>query len=254
MKRISDNTIGARSIFFLTKSFGVLLSIVLFVAVIYLLATKNGQTEDTRLFAVASRDITGQSIIAKDMITFAPFPVNHTPVNGISADHASQLIGKKPLIPVQRGDIFTPSMFGTTNANLSGGLANTIPQGLKLTYIKGDDVHVFPPDIQKDNRIDLVAVNQKEGNSIQLVASNVSVFDVTHTHENNEEIVNQVGILLTDQQALALAAKLTPDWKLNITVHPQVESKIADQSLERVASAESNLKPTPNEDEKKKNQ
>ena len=88
-------------------------------------------------------------------------------------------------------------------------------------------------------------------NNTDIVAEKIKVFDVIHSHENGSDLISEVGLLLSDTEVLRLSSKFTPDWKLNLSVHPQHEGVSSDTSLTETASSESKLKPTPTENEKK---
>lgn len=253
MKKVADTKVPARILYLLTKSIGVIISIILLVVIMFLVINKNNYQRETIRFAVASKSIQAQQPITKDMIVFQEFEKGFTPINGITEEESTQLIGKKPFIPLQRGDIFNPGLFGATKGDLSGGIANMIPNGKKLVYIQADDVHVFPQDLQKDNRVDIIAVNQKEpSNNTEVIAENITIFDVVHTQDNGIDIISKTGLLLSDIEIITLSSKFTSDWKLSLSVHPQNEQQTNYPSLRtQNASNEAALNPTPSTNEKK---
>jgi Flp pilus assembly protein CpaB len=253
MKKVADTKVPARILYFLTKSLGVIISIILLVVIVFLVMNKNNNQHETLRYAVARKSISAQQPITKDMIVFQEFEKGFTPINGITEEEASQLIGKKVFIPLQRGDIFNPGLFGATKGDLSGGIANMIPNGKKLVYIQADDVHVFPQDLQKDNRVDIIAVNQKEtSNNTEVVAENITIFDVVHTQDNGLDSITKAGLLMSDIEIIKVSSKFTSDWKLSLSVHPQHEQETNSSSLNtQNASNEAVLKPTPSTNEKK---
>jgi Flp pilus assembly protein CpaB len=226
----------------------VIISLVLLVLVLYLLLNKNSDIETVRV-AVANKDIYSQEVITKEMISFQTFIKDYQPLNGISESEALSLIGNKIYLPAKKGDILNASFFGNSKDGLSGGIANFIPSGKKLVYIKSDDVHTFPDDLQKENSIDIIAVNQKdETGKVQIIAENVKIFDVIRNKESDTNEITKAGLILNDNEVLKLSSVFTQDWKLNIAIHPQNEKTILDNTLQKVASDEaSNVTPTPNE-------
>lgn len=247
MKKIADTRVHARLFFIFTRSLSVIISLVLLVFVIYLLLNKNSDIETVKI-AVANKDIYSQEVITKDMIGFQMFVKDYQPENGISETEVTALIGKKTYFPVKKGDVLNASYFGNSKDGLSGGIANFIPANKKLVYVKIEDVHTFPDDLQKENRIDLIAVNQKiDTGNVQVIAENVLVFDVIRSKESDTNEINKVGLILADSEVLKLSSIFTPDWKINISIRPQNEKKEVLNTLQKVASDEGKvLTPTPN--------
>lgn len=248
MKKVIDTSIRARFWIIFARSASVIISLVLLVLVIYLLLNRNSDIETVRI-AVANKDIYANEVVTKEMISFQSFIKNYHPVNGITEKDANSLIGKKIYLPVKKGDVMNASLFGDSKEGLPGGIANFIPLGKKLVYIKSDDVHTFPDDLQKENTIDIVAVNQKSDTSnTQIIAENIKIFDVIRSKESDTNEISKVGLILSDNEVLKLSTVFTQDWKLNIVVHPQNEIPVLVNTLQKVASNEATtVTPTPNE-------
>jgi sialic acid synthase SpsE len=209
---------------------------------------RNSEIETVRI-VVANKDIYSQEIITKEMIGFQTFVKGYQPVNGIAEDHVSTLIGKKIYLPAKKGDVLNASFFGNSKDGLSGGIANFIPSGKKLVYIKKDDVHTFPDDLQNENIIDLISINQKnDTGTIQIIAENIKIFDVIRSTESDTNEISKLGLIMSDSEIIKLSSVLTQDWKLNIVIQPQNDKSDSEDTLLKVASDEGTLlTPTPNE-------
>lgn len=247
MKTISDNTVRAKILLILTKSAGIVISITLLCTVIYLVFTKNSSDIPVEKFAVATEDISAQEVITEKNISFQPFVEGFTPKNGIRETQVKELIGKKTYLQIKKGDVLSISYFGLNNGTISGGIASFIPKNKKLVYLKNEDVHTFPSEIQKNNRIDLIAVNQKQdNNNIKVLAENIDVFDIALSKDEEADGISKIGLLMSDKEVLDLSSVLTSDWKINIALHPQNET--VKDSLINVASSEGTfVNPSPNE-------
>lgn len=243
MKRIDHNTKTKKGMRTALQFSGIALSLVLCIIVIVLYMQRNATQEKTVQILVAKEDISAQTAVSTANLSAFTVPARAVPPNAITSEKAEQILGKKLVISVQKGDILSPSYFGASKDTLQAGIANLIPQERKILYITQNDVHIFPPQLQKDNYVQIIAVNtDTEGVSTpQTVLSRVQVVDIIRT----EEGIGMIGLLLTDDEVTSISSRLNGNWKLQIVMRPQIEATISDtvENTDRGASVSATVTP-----------
>lgn len=229
MKRTTDHNPKRNALQVLLKLSGIVISCVLLAAIIYLSVKQNDRQVTTVKVLVAKQTLNAQQPITAENLGIMEFVTGYEPPTAYTEPDAKTIIGKKPVIAVQKGDVILPSFFGATDTKSAIGIANLIPQGYKVVYIPREHAFSFPPELQKQSIVDVLVLNQntKQRNAADVLLEGVTVFDVIRTGEDTVDNIAYIALLLKNEEVLPLSNTLTDSWKLQFVFRPTFETTSA---------------------------
>ncbi len=173
-------------------------------------------------YLVATRDIAPLEAISSKDVAIYSFPENAKPPKGITTEQAGSIFGQRALITIRKGELLSPSFFGVQEVGNGNNIASALPEGTRLVYFHTADFHAVPPELQKQNRIDIYAIpqNKDAGTKALKIIDSVEIFDVVHAKGDEG---GMLGLLVNDEQADSVSTYLNSDWKLQIVLKPAKE-------------------------------
>lgn len=216
------------------KLSGILLSSILLAATIYLYVKQNDRQVSTVKVLVAKQTLNAQQPVTAENLGIMEFVMGYEPPTAYTEADAKTIIGKKPVIAVQKGDVMLPSFFGAADTKSSIGIANLIPDGYKVVYIPRENAFSFPPELQKQSVVDVLVLNQKtdQRNAADVLLERVTVFDVIRTGEDTVDSIAYIALLLKNEEVLPLSNALTDSWKLQFVFRPTIETASSSATLQ----------------------
>lgn len=234
MKRTSDHNPKRNALHTLLKLSGIVLSCTLLVATIYIYISQKDRQVTTVKVLVAKQTLNAQQPVTAETLGIMEFVKGYEPPTAYTEADAKTIIGKKPVIAVQKGDVIMPSFFGAADTKSSIGIANLIPEGYKVVYIPRENAFSFPPELQKQSVVDVLVLNQntEQRNAADVLLEGVTVFDVIRTGEDTVDAIAYIALLLKNEEVLPLSNALTDAWKLQFVFRPTQESASSSASLQ----------------------
>jgi Flp pilus assembly protein CpaB len=234
MKRTTDHNSKRNAVIALMKLSGILLSSILLAATIYLYVKQNDRQVSTVKVLVAKQTLNAQQPVTAENLGIMEFVMGYEPPTAYTEADAKTIIGKKPVIAVQKGDVMLPSFFGAADTKSSIGIANLIPDGYKVVYIPRENAFSFPPELQKQSVVDVLVLNQKtdQRNAADVLLERVTVFDVIRTGEDTVDSIAYIALLLKNEEVLPLSNALTDSWKLQFVFRPTIETASSSATLQ----------------------
>ncbi len=231
MKRITQEKSFSRVGSFLIRWGGLITSVVLIGILISMVVADSRKQEVIMVdYLVTTRDIAPLETISSKDVAIYSFPENAKPPTGITTDQAKSIFGQRALITIRKGELLSPSFFGVQEVGNGNNIASALPEGKRLVYFHSADFHAVPPDLQKQNHIDIYAVPQNKdvGTKAVKIITSVEVFDM-YRSKNDEG--SMLGLLVDDTQADSVSTYLNSDWKLQIVLKPAKEEASPVKSL-----------------------
>lgn len=225
MKRIYPTSGTAHVIHIIRRWGGLILSLILFIISFGIYYISRDQNEITYVnYIIAKRDIPALEIISPNDLSVIQFAEQTVPPNGIDEKNVENIIGKKAIISIKKGDLLSPTFFGLQELAKGNNITSAIPTGKRLQYLNVTDFHSLPPNLNNNNRIDIYSILTDERNTkAEKVLSSIEVFDIVQGKIENKESVIMVGLLFTDSQSQIISSYLNDTWKLNMVLIPQNE-------------------------------
>lgn len=253
MKRTTDHNPRRNALQALLKLSALVISCGLLAATIYLYMRQNDRQVSTVKVLVAKQTLNAQQPVTAENLGVMEFVTGYEPPTAYTEADAKTIIGKKPVIAVQKGDVMLPSFFGATDTKSAIGIANLIPDGYKVLYIPRENAFSFPPELQKQSVVDVLVLNQntEQRNAADVLLEGVTVFDVIRTGEDTIDAIAYIALLLKNEEVLPLSDALTDSWKLQFVFRPTVETASASASLQDldVSDSEASAAARTDEDE-----
>lgn len=125
---------------------------------------------------VASRDIHAGQLLSTEQLAVRRMPRDFLPATALPDDAASELIGRRLLVPLRRGDVVTR----TALAPRASSLATELPPGHRAVTLAVDDIRSHAGLVRAGDEVDLYLLQDRgaSGSRLSVLLERVPVIAI----------------------------------------------------------------------------